>query len=92
MTSLSLDPATEWFLARFAVVALAMAVALLFWTYARRWRAERRLRNEITDLTITVSNLREENAELVAENKQMQQRIADLSVRQVMNAESVQSK
>lgn len=82
---------SEPWLTGFAVVALALAVILLFWAYARRRRTENNLRRNITDLTITVFQLRQEKDQLAAANKELQQEMAEFSRRQVVALESMKS-
>ena len=86
-TSVTFEP---W-LTGFAAVALALSVILLFWTYAKRIRTESNLRKNITDLTITVFQLRQEKDQLAAANKELQQETAELSRRQVAALENMKS-
>jgi hypothetical protein len=83
--------ASEPWLTGFAVVALALSVILLCWEYTRRRRTESNLRDNITDLTITIFKLRQEKDELAASNKELQQEMAELSRRQVVALENMKS-
>ena len=66
----------------FAVVALALSVILLFWVYVQRARTETKLRQNITDLTVTTFKLRQEKDELAAANRKLQEAVSELSGRQ----------
>lgn len=77
------NPVTsETWLTGFAVVALALAVVLFIWTYAKHRRTENNLRDNITNLTITTFKLRQKKDQLVAANKDLQRAIAELSRKQ----------
>ena len=65
----------------FAVAALALSVILLFWVYTKRARTETKLRQNLTDLTVTTYKLRQEKDELAAANMRLQEAIAELSGR-----------
>ena len=67
----------------FAVAALGLSVMLLFWVYAKRTRTETKLRQNLTDLTVTAYKLRQEKDELAAANMRLQEAIAELSGRRV---------
>ena len=82
---------SESWLTGFAVVALALAIILLLWVYAKRARTENKLRNSITDLTITAFKLRQEKDELAATNKKLQRAIAELSERQAAVLENMRN-
>ena len=77
-TSITAESALTWF----AVAALGLSVILLFWVYAKRARTETRLRQNITDLTVTTYKLRQEKDELAEANKKLQEAIAELSGKQ----------
>ena len=83
---------TEWLLTAFAIVALALAVVLLFWVAVKRRRTEDNLKQNITDLTVTTFKLRKERDDLAAANKELQQAIAELSRRQAAVPESAKSR
>jgi len=82
---------SEPWLTGFAAVALALSVILLFWAYANHRRTESKLRDNITDLTITTFKLRQEKDELAATNKELQQAISELSRKQVAVLENMKS-
>ncbi|KPK41694.1 MAG: hypothetical protein AMJ65_08990 [Phycisphaerae bacterium SG8_4] len=84
-TSLTSESLLTWF----AVVALAISVILLFWVYAKRARTETKLRENITDLTVTTFKLRQEKDELAAANKKLQQAVSELSGRQAAVLENM---
>lgn len=77
-TSVTAESALTWF----AVAALGLSVILLFWVYAKRARTETKLRQNLTDLTVTTYKLRQEKDELAAANKKLQEAIANLSGKQ----------
>ena len=77
-TSITVESALTWF----AVAALGLSVILLFWVYAKRARTETRLRQNITDLTVTTYKLRQEKDELAEANKRLQEAIAEMSGKQ----------
>ena len=82
------EPWLTWF----AIVSLTLAVILLLWVYAQRTRTENKLRNNVLDLTITVSDLQREKDELAAANKKLQQTIAEFSGRQMAALENMKSR
>jgi cell division protein FtsB len=73
----------EAMLTWFAVAALGLSVILLFWVYTKRARTEAKLRQNLTDLTVTTYKLRQEKDELAAANMRLQEAIAELSGRRV---------
>ena len=87
-TSFGVEPWLTWF----AMVALTTAVILLLWVYAQRARTEKELRNNILDLTITVSDLQQEKDELSAANKKLQRTIAELSEGQAAILQNMKSR
>ena len=87
-TSFGAEPWLTWF----AIISLTLAVILLLWVYAKRARTENKLRNNVLDLTITVSDLQQEKDILAAANKKLQQTIAEFSERQMAVLENMKSR
>jgi len=86
---LSPDSAAMTWLTVFAVVALIIAVILLFWVFANHRRSENRLNLRITELTITNVKLQQENNKLTATNEKLRQENAELYRKQVEVLENI---
>ena len=86
-TSVAYESELTWF----AVAALAISVVLLLWVYAKRARTEIKLRQNITDLTVTSYKLRQEKDELADANKKLQEAIAELSGKQAVVLGNIES-
>ena len=78
----------EW-LTVMAVIALIIAVILLFWVFARYRRSEHCLNLKVTELTINNVKLRQENDKLTADNKKLQQENTELSRRKIEALENI---
>lgn len=101
--SLSLTPIEKWrsagsftgasssegLLTAIAVIALIVAVILLFWVFARHRRTEHCLNLKITELSVNNINLRQENDKLTAANEKLQQENTELSRKKIEALENI---
>ena len=103
--SLSLTPTDKWKAARsftsaststteglltvLAMIALIIAIILLFWVFAKYRRSEDRLNLKVTELTINNVKLRQENNKLTAANEKLRQENAELYRNQVEALENI---
>lgn len=87
--SLSADSSSEGFFTVFAVIALIVAVILLFWVFARYKRSEHGLNLKVTELTVKNVKLQQENNKLTATNEKLQQENAELYRKQVEALENI---
>jgi uncharacterized protein HemX len=62
-----------------AMIALIIAIVLMFWVFSRNKRSEHELNIKITELTVNDIKLRQENNELTTTNEKLQQENAELS-------------
>lgn len=69
----------EGLLTAIAVIALILAVILLFWVFAKYRRTEHYLNLKITELSVNNVKLRQENKELKAANEKLRQENTELS-------------
>jgi cell division protein FtsB len=88
-TSGSSDSSAMGLLTVFAMIALIIAVILLFWVFAKYRRSEHYLNLTITELTINNVKLRQENNELTAANEKLQQENTELYRKQVEVMENI---
>ena len=79
---LGFSAGVEWLLTAFAIVSLALSVALFFWVSAGHRRLEQCLTHKLTDSVAANARLRMENEELIGTNKDLQQTIAKISASQ----------
>ena len=79
---LGFSSGVEWLLTAFAVLSLALSVALFFWVSAGHRRLEQCLTQKLTDSAAANARLRMENEELTATNKELRQTIAEISASQ----------
>lgn len=101
--SLSLTPNEKWkaagsfstassamgSLTVFAMIALIIAVILLFWVFAKYRRSEHCLNLKITELTINNVKLRQKNNKLTAANEKLQQENTELSRKKIEALENI---
>jgi len=71
-----------------AMIALIIAIMLLFWVFARNKRSENELNLKNTELTVNMIKLRQENNELKTANEKLQQENAELSREKIEALES----
>jgi uncharacterized protein HemX len=62
-----------------AMIALIIAIVLMFWVFSRNKRAEHELNIKITELTVNNIKLRQDNNELKTDNEKLRQENAELS-------------
>jgi len=72
-----------------AVIALIIAVILLFWVFARYRRSEHYLNLKIAELTVNNIKLRQEKNELTAANEKLQQENTELSQKKIEALENI---
>ena len=103
VASLSLTPTEKWrsagsfnaassaegLLTVLAVIALIVAVILLFWVFARYRRSEHYLNLKVTELTVNNVKLRQENNELTTANEKLQQENTELSRKKIEALENI---
>lgn len=85
----SSDPSAMGVLTVFAMIALIIAVTLLFWVFAKYKRSENFLNLKNTELTVTNIKQRQEIAELTATNEKLRQENAKLYRKQVEVLENI---
>ncbi len=71
----------EWFLTAFAVVSLALSVALFFWVSAGHRQTEQDLHQKLTESAATNARLSQKNGELAVADKELRQTIAGLHLK-----------
>ena len=62
-----------------AMIALIIAIVLMFWVFSRNKSTEHELNIQMTELTVNNIKLRQENNELNTANEKLQQENAELS-------------
>ena len=62
-----------------AMIALIIAIVLMFWVFSRNKRSELNLNIKNTELTVNNVKLQQENNELTTTNEKLQQENAELS-------------
>jgi Tfp pilus assembly protein PilN len=72
-----------------AVIALIVAVILLFWVFTRYRRSEHELNLKIAELTVNNIKLRQEKNELTAANEKLQQENTELSRKKIEALENI---
>jgi uncharacterized protein HemX len=87
--SFSAASSTEGFFTIFAVIALIVAVILLFWVFTRYKRSEHSLNLKVTELTVKNVKLQQENNKLTATNETLRQENAELYRKQVEALENI---
>ena len=79
--SFYITSSSEGLLTAAAVIALIIAVILLFWLFARYRHFEHNLNLKITELSINNVKLQQENDDLKATNEKLQQENTKLSLK-----------
>jgi uncharacterized protein HemX len=87
--SFSSASSSEGWFTVLAVIALIVAVILLFWVFAKYRRSEHNLNLKITELIVNNVKIRQENDGLTTANEKLQQENTELSQKKIEALENI---